>query len=90
MIKSKLFNDMAGLHICSTRKERISIFMVADRTILLLMMLIPSGACIILGIILQIIAATRKKRVAIGPVLIAAGIIFVIIGIVTAFSLESV
>lgn len=62
--------------------------MFADDTILLLMMLIPAGACIILGIILQITAAVRKKRVAIGPVLIAAGVIFAIVGLVTVFSLK--
>ena len=64
--------------------------MITDDTILLFMMLIPAGACIALGIILQIIAAAGKKRIAIGPVLIAAGIIFAVIGIVTAFSLGAI
>lgn len=54
----------------------------------LLMMLLPAGACIVTGIILQIIAASKKKRGALGPVLIAAGIIFAVVTLVTVMSLR--
>lgn len=57
-------------------------------SILMLMMLVPAGICIVLGIILQIVASARRKRIAIGPVLIAAGIIFAAVGIVTVLSLR--
>ncbi len=57
-------------------------------SVLLLMMLVPAGICIAVGIIIQIAAAARKKRVAIGPVLIAAGIIFAAVGVVTLLSLN--
>ena len=62
--------------------------MDTNDSMLWIMMLVPSGICIALGIILQVAAATRKKRVAIGPVLIAAGVIFAIVGIVTVLSLR--
>lgn len=61
--------------------------MDVNDSMLWVMMLVPAGICIALGIILQIIAASRKKRVAIGPVLIAAGVIFAAVGIVTVLSL---
>ncbi len=62
--------------------------MLGTDNILILMMLIPAGVCVIVGIILQIAASARKKRIAIGPVLIAAGIIFAAVGIVTIISLS--
>ena len=49
----------------------------------LLMMLLPAGACIVTGIILQIIAVSKKKRGA-----LAAGIIFAVVTLVTVLSLR--
>lgn len=62
--------------------------MFGTDNLLMLMMLVPAGICIVVGIIIQIAAAARRKRVAIGPVLIAAGIIFAAVGLVTVLSLR--
>ncbi|MBS4900130.1 MAG: hypothetical protein KHZ87_05120 [Clostridiales bacterium] len=46
------------------------------------MMLIPAFVSIGLGIIIQIIGTVKKKRIAAGPVLIAAGVVFAVISLV--------
>ena len=51
------------------------------------MMLIPAFISIGLGILVQIIGAARKKPMAAGPVLIAAGVVFSIISLVVILPL---